>query len=109
MAAEIIREKLVRFLGQELPYATAVSLQSIEAGKTREQKDILHINAVIWVEKEGQKKIVIGEKGNRLKLIGQKARLSMEKYFEKKVFLQLWVKVKSGWSENETLLQKILQ
>jgi GTP-binding protein Era len=62
---------------------------------------------VIWVEKAGQKKIVIGEKGEKLKKIGTQARLDMEKQFDKKVFLQLWVKVKSGWADNQVLLKQL--
>jgi len=109
VASEMIREKLIRFLGQELPYATTVSIQSIQPKTTVKQKPILHISAIIWVEKEGQKKIIIGENGKKLKQIGEQARLALENYFEKKIFLQLWVKVKSGWSENPLLLKKILE
>jgi GTP-binding protein Era len=104
ICAEMIREKLVRLLGKELPYATTAAIQSIE----RKNK-ILHINSIIWVEKEAQKKIVIGEGGKMLKMIGRQARLSMEKYFEQKIFLTLWVKVKSRWTENERVLREILQ
>jgi GTPase len=104
ICAEMIREKLIRLLGKELPYATTVAMQSIE-----KKKHILHINAVIWVEKEGQKKIVIGEEGKMIKMIGQRARLAMEKYFEQKIFLALWVKVKAHWTENERILREILQ
>jgi GTP-binding protein Era len=104
MCAEMIREKLVRLLGKELPYATTAAIQSIE-----KKNKILHINSIIWVEKEAQKKIVIGEGGKMLKIIGRQARLTMEKYFEQKIFLTVWVKVKARWTENERLLQKILQ
>lgn len=104
ICAEMIREKLVRLLGKELPYATTVAIQSME-----KKKNILHISAVIWVEKEGQKKIVIGEQGQMIKMIGQRSRLSMEKYFEQKIFLALWVKVKARWTENERILRDILQ
>jgi len=104
ICAEMIREKLVRLLGKELPYATTVAIQSME-----KKKNILHISAVIWVEKEGQKKIVIGEQGQMIKMIGQHSRLSMEKYFDQKIFLALWVKVKARWTENERILRDILQ
>jgi GTP-binding protein Era len=109
VAAEMIREKLVRFLGQELPYATTVSIQSMQSKLTVKQEPIIHLSAIIWVEKEGQKKIIIGENGSKLKQIGAQARLALENYFDKKIFLQLWVKVKSGWSENPLLLKQILQ
>jgi GTP-binding protein Era len=104
MSAEMIREKLIRLLSKELPYVTTVSVESMQ-----KKKKILHISAVIWVEKEGQKKIIIGESGETIKKIGTRARLSMEKYFEQKIFLTLWVKVKSHWSRNETFLKEILQ
>jgi GTP-binding protein Era len=106
MAAEIIREKLMRHLGQELPYDLTVE---IEEYKVEQQvtRSLLRISAVIYVEKPGQKIIVIGEKGERLKMVGEKARLDMEKLFGEKVFLQLWVKVKRGWSDSERSLQSL--
>jgi GTP-binding protein Era len=88
-AAEIIREKLMRQLGQELPYAATVKIE-----KFTDDQGLLRIYAIIYVHKEGQKKIVIGEKGDRLKKIGTHARLDMERMFGQKVFLQLWVKVR---------------
>lgn len=100
IASEFIREKLIRTLGQELPYATAVSIE-----KFKYENKILHIHANIWVDREGQKGIVIGDKGEKLKKIGSLARLDIENFFECKAFLQLWVKVKSGWGNNERLLQ----
>ncbi len=102
MATEIIREKAMRQLGQELPYALAVTLVLFEREPT-----ITRISAVIWVEKDSQKGIVIGKGGERLKKIGTQARLSLEKIFEEKVFLQLWVKVKSHWSGNAQLLKEL--
>lgn len=99
-AAEIVREKLMRQLGQELPYATTVEIE-----KFKNDQGVLRISAVIYVEKEGQKKIVIGDKGERLKKIGTQARLDMEKLFDGKVFLQLWVKVRGGWGDDERVLQ----
>ena len=103
IAAEFIREKLVRFLGDEMPYATMVSIEKFE----RDGR-LLRIEAIIWVEKESQKGIVIGKKGDMLKKIGEKSRLAMEKYFEQKIFLQTWVKVKESWSEDERVLRETL-
>ncbi|WP_267256994.1 GTPase Era [Coxiella endosymbiont of Ornithodoros maritimus] len=102
MASEIIREKLMRLLGQEIPYSIAVTLIEF-----RKEEKIVHLSAVIWVEKKSQKGIVIGKKGGRLKRVGTNARLDMEKWFGEKVFLQLWVKVKSGWVNNERLLREL--
>ena len=102
MAAEMVREKVMRQLGAEVPYAMAVEIEEFkDSGKS------LHIHALILVEREGQKRIVIGNKGSRLKLIGQEARLDMEKMFERKVMLKLWVKVKSGWSDDERALRSL--
>ncbi|AAO90999.1 GTPase Era [Coxiella burnetii] len=102
MASEIIREKLMRLLGQEIPYSLAVTLIEF-----RKEEKIIRISAVIWVEKKSQKGIVIGKGGERLKRVGTNARLDMEKWFGKRVFLQLWVKVKSGWADNERLLREL--
>lgn len=102
--AEIIREKLIRHLGQEIPHAIAISLEKYAV---REDKNILDISAVIWVEKEGQKKIVIGKGGAVLKKIGTLARKELEEHFEQKIFLQLWVKVKKSWSDDERALQSL--
>ncbi len=102
MAAEIIREKLTRNLTQELPYNLTVEIE-----KFSNDGKILDIAAVIWVERDNQKAIIIGKKGNKLKDMGTKARIDMEKLFEQKVFLQLWVKVKSGWSDDERALNSL--
>ena len=102
MASEIIREKLMRSLGQEIPYSLAVTVIIFKP-----EEKIIRISAVIWVEKKGQKGIVIAKEGKRLKKIGITARIDMEKLFDKKVFLQLWVKVKSGWSDSERLLKEL--
>jgi GTP-binding protein Era len=102
LAAEIVREKLFRFLGQELPYSLTVEIELFE-----EEGDLFRISAVIYVERSGQKNIVIGKKGAQLKLIGQEAREEMEALFGCKVFLQLWVKVREGWSDNERMLKNL--
>jgi GTP-binding protein Era len=101
MVTEFVREKLMRNLGEEIPYGLTVTVEAYEL-----KPDILRVSAVIWVEKESHKSIVIGAKGERLKIVGRDSRIEMEAYFDRKVFIQLWVKVKSGWSDNEQLLQQ---
>lgn len=103
MASEIIREKLMRFTGDELPYSTTVEIEQFKV----DDKGILHINALILVERTTQKRMVIGNKGERLKTIGQEARRDMEELFEQKVFLESWVKVKSGWADDERALRSL--
>ena len=103
LAAELVREKIVRQLGDELPYATAVEIEAFE----QDDRGILHINALILVEREGQKKILVGESGGRLKSIGTSARRDMERAFDSKVMLKLWVKVKSGWSDDIRALKTL--
>jgi len=100
LAAEIIREKLIRELGQELPYTSTVDID-----KFVEEKDIVHIHATIYVESAGQKAIIIGKKGARLKSIGTKAREDISKMIDNKVYLNLWVKVREGWSNDERALR----
>lgn len=102
LAAEFLREKLMRRLGEELPYAITVEIESF-----KEHNGVLHIQAVIWVEKESQKAIVIGKGGALLKEVGQRARVSMEQAFGTKVFLKTWVRVKESWSDNERLLRHL--
>ncbi|WOX07335.1 GTPase Era [Microbulbifer pacificus] len=102
LAAEIVREKVMRQLGAEIPYAVTVEVEEFE-----QQEKILHISAAILVERDGQKRILIGTKGERIKQIGQAARLDMEKLFDSKVMLNLWVKVKSGWSDDERALRSL--
>jgi len=102
LAAEIIREKLVRELGNELPYQTTVEIE-----RYKDEEKITRIHALILVETKGQKVIVIGDKGARLKSIGTKARKDIEALIDRKVFLQLWVKVKSGWSDSEASLRSL--
>lgn len=102
MAAEIIREKITRQLGDELPYEVTVEIE-----KYTIQDAVVHIHALILVDKESQKQIIIGAKGDRLKTIGSAARVDMEKAFESKVMLNLWVKVKTGWADDERALQSL--
>lgn len=102
MAAEIVREKITRQLGDELPYEMAVEIEEFTY-----EGQLLRISALILVEKDGQKKILIGDKGDRIKQIGTQARLDMEKMFESKVMLNLWVKIKSGWSDDERALRSL--
>ena len=102
VAAEMVREKITRQLGAELPYSVAVEIEEFRHdGKT------LHISALILVEREGQKKIVIGDKGERLRSIGQEARKDMERMFDGKVMLRLWVKVKRGWADSDRALKSL--
>jgi GTP-binding protein Era len=103
MASEIIREKLIRFTGDELPYSITVEIEQFKM----DEKGIIHINALILVERDSQKRMVIGNKGERLKTIGQEARRDMENLFESKVFLETWVKVKSGWADDERALRSL--
>jgi GTP-binding protein Era len=102
LCAEIIREKLTRRLGDELPYALTVEIERYE-----ENPGITKIYALIWLEKMSQKNIVIGEQGEVLKKVGTDARHDIEKLIGQKVYLQLWVKVKKGWSDNERALQSL--
>jgi len=103
MAAELVREKIIRQLGDELPYSSAVEIESF----SEDARGVLHINALILVERAGQKKILVGESGERLKSIGTAARKDMERAFEAKVMLKLWVKVKSGWSDDLRALKTL--
>ena len=107
LAAEIIREKLFRRLNKEVPYALTVEIEQFQEKAGQGKARLLHIGAVIWVERAGQKGIVIGDKGATLKEIGQQARLEMERLFESKVFLETWVKVRQGWSDDERALQQL--
>jgi len=102
MAAEIVREKIMRQLGDEIPYAVTVQIEDFA-----QEEGVLHIAAVIFVERNGQKKILIGEKGARMRSIGTDARRDMETLFDARVMLRLWVKVKSGWSDDERALRSL--
>ena len=102
LAAEIIREKITRQLGAELPYQVTVEIEEF-----RVEDKIIHINALILVERDGQKKIIIGTKGARLKKIGEQARSDLEVLLDSKVMLKTWVKVRSGWSDDERALRSL--
>lgn len=102
LAAEIVREKITRQLGAELPYQV-----NVEVEQFKQQGAVLHIHALILVERDGQKKILIGDKGERIKRIGQDARVDMETLFDSKVMLNLWVKVKRGWSDDERAMRSL--
>lgn len=102
LASEMIREKLFRLLGQELPYSTAVEIESYE-----EKPGLTRIGAVILVDKPGQKAIVIGKGGEKLKEIGSAARKDIESLIGNKVFLQLWVKVKQSWADDRKMLTRL--
>lgn len=102
LAAEIVREKIMRQLGEEIPYAITVEIEEFAL-----DGEILHISALIFVERSGQKKILVGEGGSRLRSIGSDARRDMELLFDSKVMLRLWVKVKSGWSDDERALRSL--
>jgi GTP-binding protein Era len=101
-ASEIVREKLTYRLRQELPYGLTVGIERFE-----EEDGRLMINAVIWVERTGQKAIVIGQGGEQLKEVGRSARLEMNELFKRPVHLELWVKVKENWSDNENALRQL--
>lgn len=103
MASEIIREKLMRFMGEELPYSVTVEIERFVVN----EMGGYDINAAILVEREGQKKMVIGAKGSKIKVIGTEARRDMEEMFDTKVHLELWVKVKSGWADDERALRSL--
>lgn len=100
--AEIIREKIIQSTEQELPYAT-----SIEIEQFKQEEQLIEIGAIIWVERPGQKIIIIGKKGTLLKKIGTEARREIEKLLGNKVFLRLWVKVKEHWSDDERALRSL--
>ena len=104
MASEIIREKLMRFTGEELPYSVTVEIERFDYNP---KMDGFHINGLILVERLGQKKMVVGKNGEKIKVIGREARIDMEGLFDRKVYLELWVKVKSGWADDERALRSL--
>ena len=101
MAAEIVREKLFRFTGDELPYTSTVVIDKFVEEPSKVHNRFMRIAATIVVERDGHKAMVIGQGGERLKRISTEARQEMEKLFDAKVFLEVWVKVKSGWADDE--------
>ena len=107
LAGELLREQLMRQLGAELPYATTVEIESFTEEPSPTAGVMYRIGAVIWVEREGQKAIVIGKGGTRLRDIGKRARERMEQLFDAKVFLQTWVRVREGWSDDESALRTL--
>jgi GTP-binding protein Era len=101
LAAEMIREQLMMRLHQELPYSLTVEVEEFK------RKDgLIRIGAIIWVEREGQKQIVIGKGGDVLKMVGTRARQGLEALFDEKVFVRLWVKVSKDWSDSERALRQ---
>jgi GTP-binding protein Era len=102
LAAELVREQLFRHLGQELPYSITVEIEQFD-----DEDKMYRIGAVIYVERDGQKSIVIGKGGSLLKSVGRDARIEMQTLFDKKVFLRLWVKVREGWGDNERMLKNL--
>jgi len=102
LAAEAVREQLTRMLSAELPYALSVEIETFE-----ESPALLRIGAVIWVDKASQKGIVIGKGGSQLKEVGTRSRSTLETLFDCKVFLQLWVRVKEGWADDERALRSL--
>ena len=101
LAGELVREQLMTRLGEELPYSTTVEIEKFE-----EDGQMLRISAVVWVERESQKPIVIGNGGERMKAISTGARIGMEKLFGRKVFLETWCRVREGWSDDEAALRR---
>jgi GTP-binding protein Era len=101
LAAETVREKLFRFTGDELPYTSTVVIDKFEEEPSKKHKRFMRIAATIVVERDGHKAMVIGQGGERLKRISTEARQELEKLLDAKVFLEVWVKVKSGWADDE--------
>jgi GTP-binding protein Era len=102
MISELIREKIIRMLGDELPHDTFVQVELFE-----DEEALIKIHAVIFVARNSQKQIVIGKDGNTIKKIGKQARIELEEYFNKKVFLKTWVKVKKNWNTDSDYLQSL--
>lgn len=102
LVSEVVREKITRQLGDELPYSTAVEIEEF-----RTEPRVVHISALILVEREGQKKILIGDRGERIRRIGQEARIDIERMLDQKVMLRLWVKVRRGWADSDRALKSL--
>jgi GTPase len=101
LITELVREQLTRRLGQELPYALTVTLE-----RDSRHKGLRHLQVVIWVERDGQKAIVIGHGGQQLKVVGEQARRAIEAMLGEQVYLNLWVKVRGGWSDDTAVLRR---
>jgi GTP-binding protein Era len=101
-AAELVREQLTRRYAREIPYALTVEIEKFE-----DEGDLYRISALVWVEREGQKNIIIGKGGAALKEAATRARVEMERFFGRKVFLEVWVKVKASWSSDEGALARL--
>ena len=102
MVSELIREKIFELTKEEIPYSTAVVIEEM-----KEEPGLTRITAIIYVERDSQKGILIGKGGAMLKQIGSLARQDAEKLLGVKIFLQLWVKVKKGWREDENMLKNL--
>jgi len=102
LAAEFIREKIFRSLGEEIPYRTTVAVESFE-----HKDDLRHIQATIYVDRANQRAILLGKDGERIKAIGTEARRDMEQLFGGRVYLELWVRVKGGWTDDERMLDRL--
>lgn len=102
LCAELLREKIFRLCGQELPYSTTVDIESY-----KDEGELVTIHALILVDKDNHKRMIIGDKGRKLKEMATSARLDMEELLGKKVFLKCWCKVKSGWSDDERMLRQL--
>lgn len=102
LCAELLREKIFRLCGQELPYTTTVDIESYH-----DEGNLVRIHALILVERENHKRMIIGDKGEKMKAMATSSRLDMEQLLGKKVFLQCWCKVKSGWSDDERVLKQL--
>lgn len=102
LCAELLREKIFRLCGQELPYSTTVDIEAY-----KDEGDLVRIHALILVDKDNHKRMIIGDKGKKLKDMATSARMDMEQLLGKKVFLQCWCKVKSGWADDERLLKQL--
>ena len=107
LASEIVREKLFRLTGDELPYTSTVVIDKFEEETAATRAALARIAATIVVERDGHKAMVIGDKGERLKRIGTEARQELEQLMDCKVFLELWVKVRSGWADDEARVRHL--
>ena len=104
IASEIIREKLLNLLNDEVPHGIAVAIERMDE---RKNKDLLDISAVIYCERDSHKGIIIGKNGSMLKEVGTKARMSLEDFFQIKINLKLWVKVKENWRNRESIIRSL--